>query len=109
MIIIIRYGVLGQPIQLPWVLMNSVIFFAPSPGLSVKGKSGQDPLFIAIPPYRVVWGLRICLKNKQTQITCYQTGGAGGGVLTNLLKYLIFFLKISFIRTLLAINQCQKS
>lgn len=77
MITIIGYGVLGQPVQLPWVLMNSVIFFAPSPGLSVKGKPGKDPLFIAILPYKVEWGLRICLKIKQRQITCYQTWGGG--------------------------------
>lgn len=51
------------------------------------------------------WGLRICLKIKQTLITCYQTGD----FLANSFKSLIVSLQISFVRTLLAINQCQKS
>lgn len=51
------------------------------------------------------WGLRICLKMKQTRITYYQTGD----FLANFFNSLTFFLQIACIRTLLAINQCQKS
>lgn len=45
MIIIIGYGVLGQPVQLPWVLINSECnFLCPVPRTTCERKVGEGSL-----------------------------------------------------------------